>query len=853
MRGSIPPGAKQRKELADFLRAHRDDLLARWEAAAREIPHTATLPGPRLRDLMPSVVEQIIASVETHDDGQCAARLSEATEQHALHRLQEGFDLEELILELSLLRDCFLRLCQSAASTLHTEESTAQRILNQALDRTIITSTRQYISARDRALRVLDRISSSALESATLDELLNRLAAVLCEEVQSVDTVAILIAEGDVLTVRAAAGLEGAEGFSLRVGEGFAGKVAAEQRPLQLRAVTESSIPRGAIRAKGLQALYGLPLMNAGRLVGVAHIGSCRTEEFSTQDVVLFRSMASRATAAIYQQRLRDQARERARALEASERRFRATFESAAVGIALVALDGAWLRVNRKFCERLRYRHDELVRLRFQDVTHPDDLPDDLDIARRLVTGEIESDTREKRYIAKDGQTVWVDRSTALVRDDFGRPVYFVTAAQDITAQVHLRERLAFLSLASDLLSSSLVVTDTLQRLAELIVPVVAGWCAVDVTGTNGTLDEFTAMAPRTESDLRFVQSLRGRALRRSARPRSEPLAEPELIRDVNEARDSDDPSVDPASLALVHRQGFRSFLRVPLVQSGRVLGALLLANRRFGRLFGDEDRELALELARRAATATDNARLHEKAQRSVTLRDRVLAIVSHDLKNPIGAIHLATVGLLQNPAIREHPDVCRHLGVIRRGTARASRLIDDLVDVSSLQAGSLTLEIAPCELRALLLEAVEAQEPLAREKGISLQCELGPDATRYVQCDRHRLLQVLGNIIGNALKFCHAGDRVTVTAQVRERDAIVRVIDTGPGIANEDLEHIFDMYWHGRSLQRGTGLGLFISKGIIESHGGRIGVESELGRGSTFYFTLPLTPEPGAGLPLES
>jgi signal transduction histidine kinase len=181
-----------------------------------------------------------------------------------------------------------------------------------------------------------------------------------------------------------------------------------------------------------------------------------------------------------------------------------------------------------------------------------------------------------------------------------------------------------------------------------------------------------------------------------------------------------------------------------------------------------------------------------------------------------------------------------KHLEMIQRATGRMEHLIADLLDTASIQAGRLALDVRPEPAEAMLTEARDLQEPLARERQIELQVDCVAPGIE-VLCDRDRVLQVFGNLIGNALKFCRPGDTVSVRCE-RTGDAVrFTVADTGPGIDPDLLPHLFDPYWSAPTPgRRGTGLGLYIARGIIERHGGRIWVESRLGTGTTFCFTLP-------------
>ena len=175
-----------------------------------------------------------------------------------------------------------------------------------------------------------------------------------------------------------------------------------------------------------------------------------------------------------------------------------------------------------------------------------------------------------------------------------------------------------------------------------------------------------------------------------------------------------------------------------------------------------------------------------------------------------------------------------RHLEVIHRAGSRMENLSDDLLDTASIQAGRLLLELRREPADEVVGEALDLEQQRAEEKGIVLErvCDLrGVD----VVCDRDRIVQVFGNLIGNALKFCRAGDTIVVMAE-RDRDYVVfSVADTGPGIHPDVLPHVFDRYWSGDRAKRGSGLGLYISRGIVEGHGGRIWVESRPGSGARF------------------
>ena len=242
-----------------------------------------------------------------------------------------------------------------------------------------------------------------------------------------------------------------------------------------------------------------------------------------------------------------------------------------------------------------------------------------------------------------------------------------------------------------------------------------------------------------------------------------------------------------------------------------------------------------ALEQAREATAA---------AQAAVRAREDVLHVVSHDLGNSLSAIVVNTTVLLRTlPPGAD--DVRQRVSSVRDLARRMQRLRQDLLDVASIEQGQLSVEWDDLHPGAVAAEALEAFAPLAGEKGVELAAQVDGDVPG-VEGDRDRVLQVLANLLGNAVKFTPAGGRVTLTVRAAPGEVVFAVRDTGPGIEPENQAHVWDRFWKSRTSNRhGAGLGLAISRGIVQAHGGRIWLESTPGQGSTFSFTLPLHPPP--------
>jgi signal transduction histidine kinase len=238
-----------------------------------------------------------------------------------------------------------------------------------------------------------------------------------------------------------------------------------------------------------------------------------------------------------------------------------------------------------------------------------------------------------------------------------------------------------------------------------------------------------------------------------------------------------------------------------------------------------------------------------EALRAAVRAREETLAVVSHDLRNPLGSIS-ASAELLQEVSLG--PDKLRmQLGFIQRAADRGNRLIDDLLDVSRIDAGVLAVRPARCAVAPLVDEAVAAVASRAMERSLDLHVRVPPDLPD-LWADRDRMLQVLGNLLGNALRHTPQGGRIDVEAGLAGGDDVdLSVADTGPGIAEEDRAHLFDRFWRrDRAARSGAGLGLAIVKGIVEAHGGHVTVESVEGQGSRFRVTIPTAVPSGPATP---
>ncbi|WNG22573.1 sensor histidine kinase [Cystobacter fuscus] len=286
---------------------------------------------------------------------------------------------------------------------------------------------------------------------------------------------------------------------------------------------------------------------------------------------------------------------------------------------------------------------------------------------------------------------------------------------------------------------------------------------------------------------------------------------------------------------------GFPSNLRLRIQVRGRTLGVVSLIAARPGR-HDAADVALFEALVQRIAAAVDTAHLYEQAQEAVRWRDELLAVVSHDIKTPLLVVKLnAEILLKAAHEATPHPRQERLMESILHSADHMRDLIAGLLDRSRLQGGPLPLALEPLPVKELIEQVLPVLQPLAVSRALKLRVAVSPEV-RPVKADRERVHQVLTNLVGNALKFTPPGG--TITLRAKPVDGLVRfsVKDNGPGISPADVPHLFERFWRSASAsERGTGLGLNIVKTLVEAHGGTVWVESQLGAGSTFFFTLPV------------
>jgi PAS domain S-box-containing protein len=555
-----------------------------------------------------------------------------------------------------------------------------------------------------------------------------------------------------------------------------------------------------------------------------------------------------------------------------NERLLEAVCERAVTGIACLSLQGRWLHFNQRLCELLGYSREELAACAWQDLAHPDDRGTSSAHFRRLLVGELDAYDIDARYVRKDGAAIWVNLAVSLVRSPAGAPDFAIVMVQDIIerkrleldrahlleqeraaraaaeatlaramgCEVESAERAQRLHTILETMADGVGVYDQVGRIVQcnrayrelLAADRIPGFDAIPLADRAPLLDMRDAATgePLHLEDFSVTHALRGEVVAR-------PFADIRL-------RALDGREVDVNVSAAPLRDGNR-----------RVVGAVSVIHDVTSR--------------RRLAREREEARAHELAEHELNRRkDEFMSLLSHELRTPLTSLQGYTQLLARSfdawrPREQAEEGATHRAGDV--GLARTllayaevslqrlTRLADDLIDDTRIREGRLTFRPVACELGAIVGAAVEEQRALEPHRTIHLEMPTAQPV--LLAADAERIAQVVTNYLTNALKYSKEDRPVTVRLQV-EREvtgdvARVSVRDEGPGLSLSDQAHLFERFppIEGATVQSGSGvslgLGLYISKAIIEAHGGRVGVESAVGEGSTFWLTLPLAHEP--------
>ncbi|MEG4031282.1 MULTISPECIES: PAS domain S-box protein [unclassified Microcoleus] len=630
-------------------------------------------------------------------------------------------------------------------------------------------------------------------------------------------------------------------------------------------------------------------------------------------------------------------------ALRNSEEQFRHAFEDASIGMAIVSLDGHWVKVNPALCQILGYSSEELLALTFQDITHPDDLDADLSYANQLLAGTISTYQLEKRYFHKQGHIIWILLDGSLVQDGQGNSLHFIAQIQDITARKEAQKTLELQSVimnnmaggvclikASDLM---LVYTNpTFDAMFGYTEDELAGQAlgVLNYVDTNFTPDitvlDIVTQIEQTGEAKYEVHNRKKDGTLFWCRVHTSRFDHPEygtvyvaVQEDATELK-----LAEQALQATTNRLNFLLNYSPVVIFSSKPAGdygatfisenikdilgyetSEFLEDSKFwvNHLYPDDVERVLNGLAN---LFVNDFYFHEyRFRRSdgvyrwmlgqlrlirdnsgtpveilgylIDISDRkqaeleshqateanqaktvFLANMSHELRTPLNSI----LGFTQLMSYERNltPSLQERLQIVNRSGRHLLDLINDILDLSKIESGRMTLNLSDFDLINLLASIEEMFQVKVQSKELQLIFQLGPDIPQFVHSDEKKLYQVLVNLLGNAIKFTNQGS-VTLRVRAGQRDKTschlcFEIEDTGVGISPTEIDKLFKVFVQaeaGNNLSQGTGLGLAISQKLVKLMGGQIRVKSTLNRGTTFSFEIGVQLPQAESLPPKS
>lgn len=527
------------------------------------------------------------------------------------------------------------------------------------------------------------------------------------------------------------------------------------------------------------------------------------------------------------------------------QRQLEVVANNAPVLLAHCDVEGTYKFVNQPYAARFGLRPRDLIGQHLRDVLGPGVFARIEPYIQTVLAGRRVEFETEAPYHGIGLQPVLCAYQPEW--DEDGRVVGFVAAITNIAERKQIEQTIRFLADASASLASLVDYQSTLQKVARLAVPFFADWCTVDVVADDGTLHR-VAVAHVDPSKVELAHEVYRRFPPEPTAPQGVwnivRTGQTEMVSEITD--DLLGASVkDPELLAILQQLGLRSYLGVPLSVRGKVLGVLTFIAAESGRRYQASDRAVAEDLAHRAAVAIENAQLYANLREADRVKDEFLAMLAHELRNPLAPIRNA-LHILKLPAVNGALlDQAREMA--ERQVQHMARLLDDLLDVSRISRGRIELRREVIEVAPLVQRCVEAVRSLFDERRHQLQVSL-PAEPVWLEGDPTRLEQVITNLLNNAAKYTDPGGLVRLTGTRDDGGLVLRVRDTGIGIAPEVLPHIFDLFVQGeRRLDRsqgGVGIGLTLVKRLVELHGGTVQAASAgPDRGSEFTVRLPALP----------
>jgi PAS domain S-box-containing protein len=732
---------------------------------------------------------------------------------------------------------------------------------------------REAAEALTQRLSALEAVNMVLLQHQYQEDLIPALLTTV-REVLHVDNVTLLLPteDGTALARSVIRGPEKAVAEQVRVpiGQGIAGRIFQSGQPLIVLDLAASDAVNPFLR-EHLHSLLGVPLVIEGQTIGVLHVSTVQSRAFTEEDQHLLELVAQRVAIALDRIQTQEALQQARRQAEEKAAELEAIFAAISDAVFVIDAQGRVLRENPAVARLLRaYLPPEEAERRGRPVAIDatgQPIPDEDLPYWRALRGEIMSGPTavDLRLRLPDGKIVDASLSGAPIRDASGQIVASVSIMRDVTERRRQERRTqetldALLAMAQALaqpIGGPEDVTSIIQALLDIIRSVLS--CQVvglaRVTPATETLQPVAIFGLSPPMEAVWWQEV----------PRST-LADYLEADGAASLRAGQIVSRDLVERPFANRStyGIRQLVAAPVLAGDQLIGALGLEYHAGTHPYTAEDIALLQGVARLAAMLLDREQLAREREdaRAQALAlaetnrrmDTFVNLASHELRTPLthfkGGVQLARHKLDRLIARQETIEPVQ-LAPIReiltqadRQTSRMNRLVNDLLEASRLQLDAITLRPETCDLVALVREAVEAQQLARPERIIRLEA---PETPVPVEADADRIDQVVINYLVNAFKFAPPGRPITVTVQVEDPWARVAVRDEGPGVPPDKQEHIWERGYRvpGAALHNGSeiglGLGLYLSRQLIEQHHGQVGVQSEPEKGATFWFTLPL------------
>jgi signal transduction histidine kinase/PAS domain-containing protein len=729
--------------------------------------------------------------------------------------------------------------------------------------------------SQEQALIAVTRV---ILQHAYLDDLIPQLTSTV-KQVMQVDNVAILRLDptGQELLMDIVHGPEEAVADQVRVpvGQGVAGRIVSSRQPLVIPNLSQTEVVNSFL-SEHLHSLLGVPLQVADHVLGVIHVSTIHQRRFTNNEIHLLSLVADRIAIAIDRVTIAEQARQAQALAEERAAQLEAIFASMTDGVFVLDVDGRLIQYNAAGA-RLLHLTDPAdyssrpieERLRLTTITNEngDPLPqDDLPFAR-ILHGEIlsGSHTQDIQLSLQDGSTAIVSVSGAPVHDITGRVTAAVSICRDVTERRNLEHQKqtmldTMLAMAGMVVHGVGTAEDVAHQLADLVCHILG----CQRMGISIVEAESGHLIPFTVAGLSYKQEQQWWTEQRSRSTSLSDVPDQEFVTAMHSGQVKIYDFTRPPYNTAPNPYGIQTMLIAPLLVNEQIIGIFAYDYGEEHHLFSQAEQQLAIAVAHlvgmvierdhliqeRTAAQAQALALKETTDRMQTF----LGVTSHELRSPLTSIKAS--GQLAHREIRkviedDLPETVANrmnraielLELVDKQTDQMNRFISDLLDNARIQAGKLELHPTTKDINELVREVVAIQQINWPDRVIDAET---PENAIIVHCDPDRINQVIANLITNAFRYSPSDRPVHVKVQPEKNQVRVAVIDQGQGLTAGQQIRLFEAFVKAEGVQQlggtsiGLGLGLFISKTIISQHGGQIGVESQEGMGSTFWFTLP-------------